>query len=94
MKTSRSTTNKQSKQGASKKPRPEIRDDMDSHKNKKAKDKAVKEDKEKAVKKTVKAKREQVGARHGEELDMEEQNRSPKSKNEKAKVTVKKKAKK
>jgi hypothetical protein len=33
MKTSRSTTNKQSKQGASKKPRPEIRDDMDSRKN-------------------------------------------------------------
>ncbi|MCD6066948.1 MAG: hypothetical protein K0S33_1774 [Bacteroidetes bacterium] len=30
MKTSRSTTNKQSKQGMSKKPRPEIRDDMDS----------------------------------------------------------------
>jgi hypothetical protein len=30
MKTSRSTTTKQSKQGASKKPRPEIRDDMDS----------------------------------------------------------------
>jgi hypothetical protein len=30
MKTSRNTTNKQSKQGNSKKPRPEIRDDMDS----------------------------------------------------------------
>lgn len=30
MKTSRSTVNKQSKQGMSKKPRPEIRDDMDS----------------------------------------------------------------
>jgi hypothetical protein len=30
MKTSRSTTNKQSKQGFSSKPRPEIRDDMDS----------------------------------------------------------------
>jgi hypothetical protein len=34
MKTSRSTTNKQSKQGISKKPRPEIRDDMDSRQNK------------------------------------------------------------
>lgn len=31
MKTSRSTNNKQSKQGMSKKPRPEIRDDMDSY---------------------------------------------------------------
>jgi hypothetical protein len=30
MKTSRRTTNKQSKQGKSKKPRPEIRDDLDS----------------------------------------------------------------
>jgi len=30
MKTSRSTNNKQSKQGMSHKPRPEIRDDMDS----------------------------------------------------------------
>jgi hypothetical protein len=34
MKTSRSTTNKQSKQGPSKKPRPEIRDDLDSRKEK------------------------------------------------------------
>jgi hypothetical protein len=34
MKTSRNTTNKQSKQGMSKKPRPEIRDDMDSRKEK------------------------------------------------------------
>ncbi len=34
MKTSRSTSNKQSKQGMSHKPRPEIRDDMDSSKNK------------------------------------------------------------
>lgn len=34
MKTSRSTTTKQSKQGPSKKPRPEIRDDMDSRKTK------------------------------------------------------------
>jgi len=37
MKTSRSTTNKQSKQGNSHKPRPEIRDDMDSRKNKEGK---------------------------------------------------------
>ncbi len=36
MKTSRSTTNKQSKQGMSKKPRPEIRDDMDSRERKEA----------------------------------------------------------
>jgi hypothetical protein len=34
MKTSRSTITKQSKQGPSKKPRPEIRDDMDSRKSK------------------------------------------------------------
>ena len=34
MKTSRSTTTKQSKQGPSKKPRPEIRDDLDSRKEK------------------------------------------------------------
>jgi len=34
MKGSRSTLTKQSKQGISKKPRPEIRDDMDSRKNK------------------------------------------------------------
>lgn len=34
MKTSRSTTTKQNKQGLSKKPRPEIRDDMDSRENK------------------------------------------------------------
>ena len=33
MKTSRSTNNMQSKQGLSHKPRPEIRDDMDSRKN-------------------------------------------------------------
>jgi len=32
MKGSRSTTNKQSKQGMSHKPRPEIRDDLDSRK--------------------------------------------------------------
>jgi hypothetical protein len=34
MKTSRNTTNKQNKQGMSKKPRPEIRDDMDSRERK------------------------------------------------------------
>jgi hypothetical protein len=34
MKTSRSTTNMQSKQGHSKKPRPEVRDDLDSRKQK------------------------------------------------------------
>lgn len=34
MKLSRSTNNRQNKQGMSKKPRPEIRDDMDSRKNK------------------------------------------------------------
>lgn len=34
MKTARSTTTKQNKQGFNKKPRPEIRDDMDSRKNK------------------------------------------------------------
>lgn len=34
MKPSRSTTNKQSKQGISRKPKPEIRDDMDSRQNK------------------------------------------------------------
>ncbi len=33
MKGARSTTNMQSKQGHSKKPRPEIRDDMDSRKD-------------------------------------------------------------
>jgi hypothetical protein len=36
MKTARSITNKQNKQGLSKKPRPEIRDDIDSRKNKEA----------------------------------------------------------
>jgi hypothetical protein len=36
MKTARTLTNKQNKQGLSKKPRPEIRDDMDSRKNKEA----------------------------------------------------------
>jgi hypothetical protein len=36
MKTSRSTNNKQSKQGNSHKPRPEIRDDLDSRKQKEA----------------------------------------------------------
>jgi hypothetical protein len=34
MKTSRSTLTRQSKQGNSKKPKPEIRDDMDSRKKK------------------------------------------------------------
>jgi hypothetical protein len=34
MKGSRNTNNKQSKQGYSKKPKPEIRDDMDSRENK------------------------------------------------------------
>jgi hypothetical protein len=34
MKESRSTNNRQSKQGMSHKPRPEIRDDMDSRKGK------------------------------------------------------------
>ncbi len=34
MKTSRNTTNQQSKQGMSKKPRPEIRDNLDSRENK------------------------------------------------------------
>ena len=34
MKTSRSTSNKQNKQGMSHKPRPEIRDDMNSRKGK------------------------------------------------------------
>ena len=34
MKTARSTTTKQNKQGMSKKPRPEIRDDMDSRQSK------------------------------------------------------------
>lgn len=34
MKTSRNTINKQSKQGISHKPKPEIRDDLDSRKNK------------------------------------------------------------
>ena len=33
MKTARSTTTKQNKQGMTKKPRPEIRDDIDSRKN-------------------------------------------------------------
>jgi len=36
MKTTKNTTNKQSKQGNSKKSRPEIRDDMDSRKNREA----------------------------------------------------------
>jgi hypothetical protein len=36
MKTSRSTETRQSKQGISRKPRPEIRDDIDSRKRKEA----------------------------------------------------------
>jgi hypothetical protein len=53
MKTSRSTTNKQSKQGASKKPRPEVRDDLDSRKEKaKTKDKTAKVKKGVVVKNT------------------------------------------
>lgn len=51
MKGSRSTTNMQSKQGHSKKPRPEIRDDMDSRKSKEAGykgDKSKKGDRKKA----------------------------------------------
>jgi hypothetical protein len=54
MKTSRSTTNKQSKQGMSKKPRPEIRDDMDSREKKEAGykgSKSIKGDRKKKAKK-------------------------------------------
>lgn len=36
MKTARTLSNKQNKQGSSKKPRPEIRDDMDSRKRREA----------------------------------------------------------
>lgn len=54
MKTSRSTTNKQSKQGMSKKPRPEIRDDIDSRKNKEAGYKGDKSKKGDRVKKKQK----------------------------------------
>jgi hypothetical protein len=36
MKTTRTNDNKQSKQGISKKPRPEVRDDLDSRKKKEA----------------------------------------------------------
>lgn len=53
MKTSRNTTGKQSKQGNSKKNRPEIRDDMDSRKQKEAGykgDKSKKGDRKKLVK--------------------------------------------
>ncbi|HKR05504.1 MAG TPA: hypothetical protein VJY62_12790 [Bacteroidia bacterium] len=52
MKTSRSTVSKQSKQGISKKPRPEIRDDMDSRKEKEPGyrgDKSKKGDKQKSL---------------------------------------------
>ncbi len=54
MKTSRNTTNKQNKQGNSKKNRPEIRDDMDSRKNKESGytgDKSKKGDRKKINKK-------------------------------------------
>jgi hypothetical protein len=52
MKTSRNTTNKQSKQGNSKKPRPEIRDDMDSRERK---ENGFKKDKKKPAKKEKKS---------------------------------------
>lgn len=51
MKTSRNTINKQSKQGMSKKPRPEIRDDMDSRERKEA---GFKKPSKKAAKKSKK----------------------------------------
>jgi hypothetical protein len=54
MKTSRSTLTKQNKQGPSKKPRPEIRDDIDSRKQKEAGytgDKSKKGDRKKMKKK-------------------------------------------
>lgn len=54
MKTSRSTTTRQNKQGLSKKPRPEIRDDIDSRKNKEesyAGDKSKKGDRKKIKRK-------------------------------------------
>jgi hypothetical protein len=54
MKQSRSTTNKQSKQGNSHKPRPEIRDDLDSRERKEGNykgDKSKKGDKTRTRKK-------------------------------------------
>ena len=54
MKPARSTTNKQSKQGQSKKPRPEIRDDMDSRKHK---EKGYKGDKSKKGDRVKKSKK-------------------------------------
>jgi hypothetical protein len=61
MKGSRSTTNKQSKQGQSHKPRPEIRDDIDSRKNKELNykgDKSKKGDRKKQIsRKALKAKK-------------------------------------
>ena len=54
MKTSRSTATKQNKQGPSKKPRPEIRDDLDSRKEKEMSykgDKSKKGDRQKLKKK-------------------------------------------
>ena len=47
MKTSGNTPNKQNTQGNSKKPRPEIRDDMDSRKHNEEKDKGKKSPKKK-----------------------------------------------
>lgn len=56
MKSSRSTTNKQNKQGNSHKPKPEIRDDMDSRKKKELNykgDKSKKGDRKKMKKKGI-----------------------------------------
>ncbi|MGZ3884621.1 MAG: hypothetical protein ACXVPQ_07750 [Bacteroidia bacterium] len=50
MKTSKNTTNKQSKQGNSKKARPEIRDEMDSHKTQRTNHSGDKKVKSKAKK--------------------------------------------
>ncbi len=57
MKTSRNTTGKQSKKGNSKKPRPEIRDDMDSRQSKEAGYKGDKSKKGDRKKLTTKAKK-------------------------------------
>jgi hypothetical protein len=51
MKTARTLSNKQNKQGLSKKPRPEIRDDIDSRKNKEA---GYKEDSKKGDRRKIK----------------------------------------
>jgi hypothetical protein len=51
MKTSRSNPSKQSSQGTSKKPQPNIREDLDSRKSKvKTKDRTAKTDKDEKVK--------------------------------------------